>query len=312
MDKIITVLLAAGTAFSAALPSAGQLGAVSGPTQVDGTVRVDGSERAYRLFVPRGGKLPVIIALHGKGDTPEGMEKTTGLSKVATARGVAVAYPTGLNKAWGDALEPTKFRPDPDADVKFIKALAQRLVLKHRIDPSRIYLAGMSNGANLALRIAAQEPSGFAGVAAVAGQLAAKPAPLKPERGIPALIVYGTADPLRPYAGLPKPPAPNEEISKEPPIATIGTMDTARAFARAAKAAPHASRWLTDTAPEDGTTIRRTVWHSSGTPRVELYTVKGGGHTWPGGAGQYPDIQGRISKDIDASRLIVGFFTSKP
>ncbi|GII78941.1 hypothetical protein Sru01_39230 [Sphaerisporangium rufum] len=321
MRVITAALLAAAVAAGpAALPGAAtpqerpqrdRPGTVRPPTWVEGTLRVGGVDRAYRLSVPHPGRVPVIIALHGKGDTPAGMDKTTRLSAVAAARGIAVAYPTGLNKAWGDSLEPTRLRPDPHADVEFVEALARRLVRGHHIDPARIYLAGMSNGANLALRIAAQRPARFAGVAAVAGQLAARPAPPRPERGIPALIVYGTADPLRPYAGLPDPPPPNDQISNEPPIATIGTMDTARAFARAAKAARHAPVRLPDTAPDDGTTVTRTTWHSPGTPRVELYTVRGGGHTWPGGTGQYPDIQGRVGMDIDAGRVIVGFFARR-
>lgn len=42
---------------------------------------------------------------------------------------------------------------------------------------------------------------------------------------------------------------------------------------------------------------------------VTLVKVIGGGHTWPGGA-QYlkPKLIGRVSKDINASAMIIDFF----
>jgi polyhydroxybutyrate depolymerase len=40
---------------------------------------------------------------------------------------------------------------------------------------------------------------------------------------------------------------------------------------------------------------------------VRLYTVEGGGHTWPSGA-RRPRHFGRTSRDIDATELIWRFF----
>jgi polyhydroxybutyrate depolymerase len=40
---------------------------------------------------------------------------------------------------------------------------------------------------------------------------------------------------------------------------------------------------------------------------VELYTIDGGGHTWPGGPEAGRRV-GRVSREIDATELIWAFF----
>jgi polyhydroxybutyrate depolymerase len=42
---------------------------------------------------------------------------------------------------------------------------------------------------------------------------------------------------------------------------------------------------------------------------VELCTIDGGGHTWPGGV---PLPTGKTSRDLDASARIVDFFAAHP
>jgi polyhydroxybutyrate depolymerase len=44
---------------------------------------------------------------------------------------------------------------------------------------------------------------------------------------------------------------------------------------------------------------------------VVLYTIEGGGHTWPGG----PPVGwrvGRVSRDLDATRTMIDFFDRHP
>jgi polyhydroxybutyrate depolymerase len=55
---------------------------------------------------------------------------------------------------------------------------------------------------------------------------------------------------------------------------------------------------------EDTTRVIRHDWQCPGS-RLQLYEIKGGGHTWPGGV-QYlgPGLVGRVSKQLMASDVI--------
>jgi polyhydroxybutyrate depolymerase len=62
----------------------------------------------------------------------------------------------------------------------------------------------------------------------------------------------------------------------------------------------------------DGTRVRLTAYAGCRDGRaVELYTVQGGGHTWPGGPPVGRSV-GRVSREIDATALIWGFFARHP
>lgn len=279
--------------------------------EVAGRLEVGGVTRTYQARLPGGDTpAPMVIALHGKGSSAAEMASTTALTEAVAEQGMGVAYPDGLHGGWGDHREPTRLRPDPDADVEFLLALADRLVGEHGADPDRIYLAGMSNGGNMALRTGAEHSDRFAGVAAVAGQLGADPAPQQPTGAVPLLLVYGTDDPLRPYDGLPDSPAATEDFA-EPPIASIGAPATAAAFAKAGNAQRLVGDELPDREPGDGTTVERATWYApEGEPQVVFYTVRGGGHTWPGGRTLHPDVQGATSKDFEAGKAIAEFFAT--
>ena len=60
----------------------------------------------------------------------------------------------------------------------------------------------------------------------------------------------------------------------------------------------------------DGTRVRRTAFGGCrDSTAVELYTIEGGGHTWPGG----PDAArrvGRVSREIDGTERIWAFFAA--
>jgi polyhydroxybutyrate depolymerase len=222
---------------------------------------------------------------------------------------MAVAYPDGLEQSWGDNREPTPVRPNPDADVHIPDQLTTELTGKYKLDAHHVFLTGLTNGANLALRLAAQSPGTYAGVAAISGQLPVRPAPLVPAGPIPALLIYGTDDPVVPYDGLPNPPAVGD--FSEPPIATMSAPQTAQAFADAAKLPPAKPELLPDTAPPDGTTVERTTWSAPGQrARVLFYSIRGGGHNWPGSCtGNNPSSTGACSQELSATDALLDFFT---
>jgi polyhydroxybutyrate depolymerase len=161
-----------------------------------------------------------------------------------------------------------------------------------------VYATGISNGAMFAYRLACDLPGTFAAVAPVAGAL---PADLAPgcAHGAPVSVIafQGTADPLMPYLGGGA--GQRRVLSAERSIALWGTR------------AGCTGTPVTTDEPDrttDGTRVRRTVFLSCPEGRaVELYTIDGGGHTWPGGPEAGRRV-GRVSREIDATELIWAFF----
>jgi polyhydroxybutyrate depolymerase len=56
------------------------------------------------------------------------------------------------------------------------------------------------------------------------------------------------------------------------------------------------------------TTERRCRDHTA----VQLYTVRGGGHTWPGAKNVARPRLGTVTGSIDASDLMLAFFAAHP
>jgi polyhydroxybutyrate depolymerase len=58
--------------------------------------------------------------------------------------------------------------------------------------------------------------------------------------------------------------------------------------------------------------VRRTYTNCADDAAVVLYTIQGGGHTWPGGKPLPEWFVGRTSHTIDATSLMWGFFSDHP
>ncbi len=267
------------------------------------TLQAGGVTRRYFLHLPptwhRGRPLPLVLVFHGGGGQASGIAPHTGFSRLADSAGFVVAYPQGLNGRWNDGR---RFASATHDDVGFVRALLDTLGHELGIDPRRVYATGISNGAMFSYRLACDLPSTFAAVAPVAG---AMPVELVPgcERPEPVSVIafQGTADPLMPYLGGGV--ARRRVLSADRSIAFCGT-------AAGCAAAP-----VTAGEPDratDGTRVRRTVYAGCREGRaVELYTIDGGGHTWPGGPVAGARV-GRVSREVDATTLIWMFFARHP
>ncbi len=99
-------------------------------------------------------------------------------------------------------LSATPLRELGIDDVAFLKALVARLIATHGVDPGRVYVTGMSNGAMMTLRLACEAGDAFRGYFAVSGnlgvELATRCRAATPER---LALAFGTDDPLVPWAG---------------------------------------------------------------------------------------------------------------
>ena len=268
------------------------------------TLEVDGSPRGYLLYLPsswqRGRPLPLVLVFHGAGGRGAGMARHTGFTRVAEREGFAVAYPDGIGRRWNDGRGIGGGRDD----VGFVRLLVDTLGRELGVDPRRVYATGISNGAMFAHRLACDLPGVLAAIAPVAGAvptgLAERCNAASP---VAVLAFQGTADPFVPYGGGGVGRRGGEVLSAE---------RGAKFWADVNGCAPAAESTPSSDSVTDGTRLRRTTYAGCREQRsVVLYTIEGGGHTWPGGPTAAGRV-GRASREIDATRAIWTFFQRHP
>lgn len=271
------------------------------------SIHVGDLDRTFEVHRPegtQGRKLPAVLVYHGHGGSAQKMIDGTGMNAVADRHKFLAVYPEGVRSSWNDGrpgVTPAN-RQGVD-DVAFTSALIDELIDKHGADPERIFLAGASNGGMMTQRLACDLAGKVAGVATVIGQLSVYSKPsCSPSRPVPMLLINGTADPVVPYNG--------GEIATQGPNSAVLSTQATIGFWRERNGCrgPVVTRPLPDKA-DDGTTT--TVTTSPCKNPVTLYTVKGGGHTWPGALTQTnpESVVGLTSKDFSASEAIWTFFS---
>jgi polyhydroxybutyrate depolymerase len=173
---------------------------VAEPTKVEWTVA--GVKRTAILFVPKTAKAsptPVIFAFHGHGGKAENVVKSFGYQRLwpeaicVYMQGLPAPGQTdpegklpGWQKSSGD-LE--------DRDLKFFDAVLASLKKDYKVDESRIYATGHSNGGGFTYVLWAMRGDVFAAVAPAAGGLHELRS-LKPK---PAMHIAGELDQTVPF-----------------------------------------------------------------------------------------------------------------
>ena len=238
------------------------------------------------------------------------MEKLTdyGFNKLADTGDFIVVYPNGIGRHWNDGRNLSSYYTQRENinDVKFISELIDYMIKKYNVNPSRVYVTGMSNGALMTYRLAYELSNKIAAVAPVDGSI-----PLNiylnetPAAPIPVLMINNVADPILPWNGG-YAHFGNKKLGK-----VIGVEETAAFWAKIDNCTLVKSKeYLPDTDPNDGTRVWMRLYLNNTTGiEVIQYGIDGGGHTWPSGYQYLPQsVIGKTSKDINACNLIWDFF----
>lgn len=174
-------------------------------------VRVGAEQRSYILHSTVNGGFggtppPVVIVLHGEGSDAEQVQRQTGMSRLAESKGFWVIYPQATNtgsrgmEGWNAGTCCGDAAARKVNDVGYITAIIDDVKKRYRIDASRIYVVGHSNGAMLAYRLACEIPDKIAAVAANAG-IGIFTGCDKNDRRVPIMHIHGTADNCMPFEG---------------------------------------------------------------------------------------------------------------
>ncbi len=227
---------------------------------------------------------PLLVVLHGAFSTGAAMEKETGFSRLADTERFIVTYPQGIGifgllQHWNAGFCCGRAEAKGWDDVGTILRLLATLEERLPVDPSRIYLVGMSNGGMLAYRLAAEHPERFAAVAVMAGAIGSSEqgvAPWRlphPARPVPVLILHGRADRHVPYDGGVSPEKGGER--------SYDSVAEAVDFWRRADGCSDAPQRVTGT-PEG---IEELDWtNCRAGSAVTRIALPGWGHAWPGAA----------------------------
>jgi polyhydroxybutyrate depolymerase len=267
------------------------------------TLRVNGVGRSYFVFVPSryraGTPVPLVLVFHGAGGRGRRMAAHTGFSRLAEREGFVAVYPDGLGRRWNDGRGVAEGHDD----VWFVRALLDTLGGELSLDSARVYATGISNGAMFSYRLACDLPGVLAAIAPVAGAMpSAITEGCSNVKPVSVLAIQGTADPLLPYQG--------GTAGSRGSVLSAGESIAFWARADGCGATPA-------TAPgsdrvRDGTRVELTSYAGCRDGRsVALYTINGGGHTWPGGPAVGPSV-GRVSRELDATAVIWEFFARHP
>lgn len=272
--------------------------------RTNGSIVSSGENRQYLLHVPStydaSEPTPLVISLHAGATWPTHQKNLTRWNRLADEFGFIVVYPAGNAQFLGMARVWHTFEqgPGPERDVQFIADLIDGLQSELNIDPTRIYADGMSNGGGLALALSCSLSTRVAAVGVVAPAQSLDPDWCAAARPVPLMAFHGDADRMVPYHGgrLGDPFNPVRPVFE--PIRDF----VARWAGRNGCSADPMEVSLTP----DATRLEYTGCREGSA--VVLYTLLGGGHSWPGGKPPPEWRVGTTSRSVDATSELWEFF----
>lgn len=284
-----------------------------GPGNYDRTIRVGGLERSYAVHVPgnytASRATPVILNFHGGGGNPKSERKISMMDQASDRYGFIVVYPQGTG-AKGRLINPHGYTWNAGTccgwamanhidDVGYTNAMLDDLEKQFNIDKKRVFATGISNGAMMCYRLACELSNRIAAIAPISGTMGV--IGCNPPRPVSVMHFHGTADLFAPYAGGKGPRSlPGESFqSVDQTIAFWLKRDNISGPPRIVKRGQTSGSYYGPGA--DGT-------------EVVLWSIQGGGHTWPGGRFGFlgKRFLGELTHDISANDLMWEFFQRHP
>ncbi len=301
------------------LPSLNPLGAPSAEVVPSGgqflprSYSNQAGTRPYKLYVPSsyradGPALPLMVMLHGCTQSPDDFAAGTHMNAVAEEQSCLVAYPGQIQTAnqskcwnWFQTSDQRRERGEPS----LIAGITRQIMHDYRVDPKRVFVAGLSAGGAAAAIMGSAYPDLYAAVGVHSGlacgaahdlqsalhamkQGGAATAPSsRNARVVPTIVFHGDRD------------------------ATVNQRNANQVLAGAGAGSVVDAETSTEKGMAPGGRAYSRTLHRDRAGKIifEHWRIHGAGHAWSGGnpAGSYTDTRGP-----DASREMVRFFLQVP
>ena len=274
-------------------------------------INVKETTRTYNLILPTNltKKSPLVIALHGFSGNAKTIEKISQLSEYAVKENFFVAYPNGFGLpgnlvfSWNATFCCANAKIHNSNDIGFIKTLINFLCNKYPIDPRKIFITGISNGAMMTHRLGIELGDMVAGIIPVAGAIGTVfPRPFQfdiSQHPLNVIIFHGLKDTFIPFNG--------DKGVTQNPNQFLPVKDQVKYWITVNKCNPEP---IIETLAE-GKVIKESYTSDITQKKVIFYLLKEGTHTWPGGIRGLTAAGEPVSKEIcDASQIIVDFIKS--
>jgi poly(hydroxyalkanoate) depolymerase family esterase len=280
--------------------------------------------RAYKLYIPKTyaeKRMPLIVMLHGCTQNPDDFAAGTRMNELADEHAFLVAYPAQSANAngsncwnWFNVGDQARDRGEPS----LIAGITREVASSYRVDDQRIFVAGLSAGAAMAVILGATYPELFAAVGAHSGL------PYGAADNVPSAFaaMRGGSGPICRRRGLKsRTSIPRVAPTRAPPtIVFHGDHDTtvhadngseiiAQAIALGGAQTGCLAKSVQVRVPANGRECTITAYRDSMMrPCIEHWVLHGSGHAWSGGCsnGSYIDERGP-----DASAEMVRFFLAQ-
>lgn len=236
------------------------------------TLNHDGRTRTYSLYVPSGlgptTSVPLLFNFHGYTSSGDAQEAYTSMDSVAERERWLAVHAEGVQNSWNAGACCGVAQYTRIDDVGFVRAMVEDIASRMCVNRNAVFSTGMSNGGFLSNRLACEAADVFTAVAPVSGVLGIGGdfRVCNPSRPVPLVHFHGTDDTLVPYDGNSMFPSVNATINSW--LDANGCQGVSEITLRTQSTL--CQRW---------SQCRGTL------VTVELCTVEGLGHVWPGSTG---------------------------
>jgi polyhydroxybutyrate depolymerase len=253
---------------------------------------------------------PIIINFHGGGGHGANEQEYSLMDRLADRENFLAVYPNGTGQfskrllTWNAGTCCGYAAIQQIDDVGFVRALIDKIAEVLPIERRRIYATGLSNGAMMAYRLAAEAGDLIAAIAPVAGGMVLPR--IKSQRAIPVMHMHSLDDPRALYGGGLGPPFPFTN-------SRVFHPDIEQTISRWVKHNGCSAELALDRQlqnKEARQSARRYVYSNCREgSEVVLWKLTGAGHVWPGGKQKVLErILGPSTEIIDANQEMWNFF----
>lgn len=274
----------------------------------------DGRRRHFRAYLPTtlraGEPTPLLIALHGGLGSSGQFAANSGFDELAEANGFIVVYPDGIRavpdrpglQTWNGGYCCGPAASQSVDDVGYVRFLLDVFSERFEVDARRTFVAGHSNGAIMAYRLACELSDRIAAIGVQAGSLGIDECRMT--KPVSVIHIHGLADTNHPIDGGVGTGVSGVEFrSGREAVRTLADLSDCDAAPR-----------IEDFPPNPDVEISTWMNCSSDT-EVRLITVAGAGHAWMGHAATSEAaaaLVGRPYENFDSSRAIWSFLVQRP